>query len=139
MDETLRQMLVRIDNKIENLQRARATLLEEFDERPPRVLATPSANPMEELAASLKASSNGTVAEPRTTTKEDIIEFLIHSGPRTRKVLSGLTGIPEGTIAFVMRDKNTFRQNSDGRWDVTDAVRISRTRIISDEPTDADY
>jgi hypothetical protein len=132
MDDILQKMLARIDKKLESLQRARATLLEEFDEKPPRVIAIPPTDPMEELRASLRASGSGEV-EPKPKRKESLIDFLVFSGPRTRKDICAQTGIPEGTVAFVMRDREVFRQNSDGRWDVTDKVRFEHLTSASEE------
>jgi hypothetical protein len=137
LDTILREMLARIDRKMEALQRARATLIEEFAERDTGATANvPNGDPMHALEASLRAQRE---AEPKLKRKEEIVEFLLNAGPRTRKHICELTGIPEGTVAFEMRDRDTFKHNSDGRWDITEAVRSQRMSLVHSEPPDIDY
>jgi hypothetical protein len=63
------------------------------------------------------------IASTRKTRRQEIIDYLVAQGRHTRKDICEATGIPDGTVAYEMRDKDTFVQNRDGTWDVVSALR----------------
>jgi hypothetical protein len=62
-----------------------------------------------------KPGANG----PKKTRLEGIRELLRKNGPMHRKEIREKTGFPEGTIAFLLKEKN-FKHESDGRWSLRD-------------------
>lgn len=69
--------------------------------------------------------------------RDQLVEFLIKNGPHTRKIITEKTGIPEGTLNFEMRDRDTFEEVPDNRWDVTDAVKL-QYKSEANPPTEED-
>lgn len=47
--------------------------------------------------------------------KETIIKLLDKEGPLTRTEMAHKSGIPLGTLSFVLKDRNIFN-NQDGKW-----------------------
>jgi len=130
MDPTFESVIKQIDDKLQSmeiqmnalrakmtaLKTTRATLLEEFSEGHPD---TPSDDRTEKV-----------------TRKNELINFLVQFGPAHRRKIVEMTGIPEGTIAYEMRDRNTFMMLSDGRWDLTfDLKRLlsSAKNVVEDD------
>jgi len=52
------------------------------------------------------------------TRKQQIMELIRSRGPLRRAEIIETGGVPRGTVAFVLNDKDTFRQLKDGRWDL---------------------
>lgn len=63
------------------------------------------------------------IVATRKTRKQEIIDFLRAKGKHTRRVICEATGIPDGTVAYEMRDRETFTQNRDGTWDLVESLR----------------
>jgi hypothetical protein len=54
-----------------------------------------------------------------TPTRKDIVaDYLQQHGPMLRKDILANTEVPEGTIGYVLNDKDRFHQLKDGRWDI---------------------
>src|SRR5437867_461072 len=104
MDSDIKATVARIDARIAKLRKIKEMLLEEF--------SVPDAN----VGRSVSRT------EPNTTRKEQVVKLLLNSGPIVRKEILAKTGLPIGTIAYVLNDKKTFK-NDGGRWDVTESVR----------------
>ncbi|HEY3305807.1 MAG TPA: hypothetical protein VGL70_19960 [Candidatus Binatia bacterium] len=94
-----------IDQRIQTLQRIKEMLLSEFGSEPAGMLSTPSHIPL-------------IITSTKKTRKEMLTEFLKHNGPLLRAEILQKTGMPKGTIAFLLNDKETFQRHSDGRWTV---------------------
>lgn len=63
--------------------------------------------------------------------------YLIHHGPATQKELHDETGIPMGSMAYVLGHPQVFRRLEDGRWDVHEEVRQNHLNRQSSEPSTA--
>lgn len=57
----------------------------------------------------------------RRTRKQQIIEYIGARGPQSRRDIAKGLGIPEGTVSFVLNDKDTFFSAGRGKWDVLPA------------------
>jgi hypothetical protein len=58
--------------------------------------------------------------ESRAKTRlEEVRELLRTNGPMHRKEIREKSGLPEGTVAFLLNKKN-FKHDSDGRWTLKD-------------------
>lgn len=100
-NQELDKMLKRIDQKIKALETAKRVLIEEFGDKSQTSL------PLELVA--------GPATVKEETAKERIVKLLIEEGPLRRKEIRRKTGMPVGTIAFNLNDKNVF-YNLDGKW-----------------------
>jgi hypothetical protein len=111
-----------IEDKIAALQNVRDTLVEMFDAPDSlrkRMLAAretpaplPTAAPLEpsELPAlpsvNLLGSGNG---NGKSTRKDEVAKFIReHGGSAKRSTIISGTGIPKGTVAYVLNDKDRF-------------------------------
>jgi hypothetical protein len=121
-----------IEERIAALQKVRETLVEMFDapdslrRRLLKVndepkLTVPSTIP----AVSLLGSGNGNA---KVTRKDQVAKFIReHGGSATRSEIIAGTGIPTGTVAYVLNDEARFRAR-DGKWYIVeqrDSVRTS--------------
>ena len=99
-----------IDNKISGLQRAKQTLLEEFGEKPVQV--------DNQLQPPLFPPSKFTRMAPISTgitRRDEIITLLQMEGPLSRSEILDKSGIPKGTVATILNDKNRFA-SKEGKW-----------------------
>ncbi len=79
-----------------------------------------------------ESSANFPIATTRKTRKQELSGFLRARGPHTRKDICEATGIPDGTVAYEMRDREVFTQNRDGTWDLVESLRPpSRARLAA--------
>src|SRR3989304_2203814 len=56
--------------------------------------------------------------ESPKTKKQFLIEFIKSHGAQTRKELEEKTGVPKGTIASCLNDKEAFVRRADRKWTV---------------------
>ena len=118
--QLLEEQIKEARSKLAALQTTKATLLAEFGAK-----TRSAADLFRGAAVSLSEST----AE-RVRRRDQIITFLRTNGPHSRRDISELTKIPEGTLAYEMRDRNIFVLLEDGRWDLTDDhKRILRSRV----------
>jgi hypothetical protein len=68
------------------------------------------------LASTLGNQLSSDEAEIAPSRREQIIHLLQAQGPMRSKDIMDRTGIPRGTIGFVLRDKDTFDQDNMERW-----------------------
>ena len=103
----IRRAIEIIDQRIQSLQRIREMLVNEFgvDEGTIQKLA---------IFAADATVPSGTL--PTKTRKQFLTDFLRTNGPTTRKDIETKTGLPKGTIAFALNDKDLFQRLPDGRW-----------------------
>lgn len=104
----IRRVVEIIDQRIQSLQTIKKMLINEFfGEQPSLPFST---------------TQNGTAAEVHTaskrTRKETLVAFLKVKGPLVRGEIQKATGIPRGTLAFLLNDKETFERDSSGKWSV---------------------
>lgn len=102
-----------IDSKIHGLQRVKQTLLDEFG-------GEPAVNKQQ---TSLPFRRRLIVAKKPETRKEAIIKLLKEEGPLSRSEIINKSGIPQGTVATVLTDKDTFK-SKDNKWYVAEDEQI---------------
>jgi hypothetical protein len=102
-DPEVQAIISLIDKKIAKLQQTKELLLSEFGNNGTRQRSQPAVGPSREQLTG--------------TRKQQVAEFLRQHGPTPRREIVERTGIPIGTIAYVLNDSETFRQ-SHGKWDV---------------------
>jgi hypothetical protein len=108
-----------IDSRISDLRQAKATLLAAF-----------GAN-SERGNAKIGVSVHQLVmpAPQGTTRKETLKNFLLTHGPATRsQVAASLPDFPEGTLAYLLNEKQGFKRNDDGLWMVTQEEAFTGTK-----------
>ncbi len=103
----IRRAIEIVDQRIQSLQKIKEMFLKEFggEEIPSEGQQT----------LWLPPSPPGQVKKTR---KDTLIDFLKMHGPTNRKEIEAKTGLPKGTIAFALNDKDLFQRLSDGRWTV---------------------
>jgi len=100
MDDDIQRAIERIDEKIRELQEAKQTLVQTFGATRRRV----SLLPPPQMPDSIRA-----------TRKEAIKKALLMAGPQSKAEIIKATGFPEGTVSYVLNDKDVFK-NLDGKW-----------------------
>lgn len=103
----IRRAIEIIDQRIQSLQRIREMLIKEFgvDE-----------GAIEQLTIFSGDAAARSETPPTKTRKQFLADFLKSNGPTSRKDIEAKTGLPKGTIAFALNDKNVFQRLPDGRW-----------------------
>jgi hypothetical protein len=109
MDADIARAIQLIDAKIESLRAIRDQLSSLFGNAADAVSSNVSVSASEPATA----TRNGT---HRVTRKDEVASFIRQRGPSSRADILRGTGIPEGTIAFCLGDKDRFHQLEDGRW-----------------------
>lgn len=93
-----------IDQRIAQLRQAKAALLEAFG---------PASN-----AASgdvTRKPQNGS-GGGRPDRFGELVKFLTTHGPASRKQILAQSGIPQGTVSYLLSSYKNFQQLPDGRW-----------------------
>jgi hypothetical protein len=104
-----------IDQRIEALRNVRESLAREFgmeDMVKPSVSAISSQPPLRQTTISLIP------VESRRTRKDQVEEYLKQHGPSRRKEIAEGLGVPEGTVSYVLNDKERFANVEHGKWDL---------------------
>jgi len=101
-----------IDHQITELQRAKRTLIEAFGERTVQV---DSKLPLSSLLLQRTKKT-------KRTRRQAVVKLLQEEGPFTRSEILQKTGIPLGTVSFILNDKTTFR-NKDGKWHLAETIK----------------
>jgi hypothetical protein len=70
------------------------------------------------------------------TRKQEIVDYLLAFKMASRKEISEGTGIPVGTIAYVMRDSDTFVNAARGKWHLTESALSDAGVPTLSEPPD---
>ena len=78
------------------------------------------ANPDGSVSSGESVASTTTAAGKRAKSprRAEVIAYLEEHGPTKRARLIEATGIPEGTISYLLNDKSRFRRLEDGTWDM---------------------
>ncbi|HYA92189.1 MAG TPA: hypothetical protein VEK32_11905 [Thermodesulfobacteriota bacterium] len=96
-----------IENKISELQRAKQTLLEAFGEKSINSKTQP-----------LLFQTQKTVNRKFGSTRRDaVLQLLKEQGPLPRFEIIRKIGIPRGTLATILNDKNVFTSKNH-KWNV---------------------
>lgn len=98
----IRKAIELIDAKIAQLLAAKATLLDAFGN------PSPVENP------EVRQLQNAGKGKPDRFSQ--LVRFLTAHGPMLRKDILMRSGIPEGTIAYLLSTYTNFVQQPDGRW-----------------------
>src|SRR5262245_45918115 len=122
IDPEIQAAIQAIDRKIAKLQSAKDLLISEFanaptetDGGPPRP-SSMSGGPPEPSFRNVFIRP-----EPPSTRKDQITNFLKENGPSTRREIVSKTGIPEGTVSYVLNDSDTFRHlDKLGKWELVE-------------------
>lgn len=96
-----------IDHKIIELQRAKRTLVEAFGEK----------NIQVDNKSSFPSGSLRKTKRKKRTRKHAVMKLLRQEGPLARSEILEKTGIPLGTVSFILNDKITFR-HKEGKWNL---------------------
>ena len=117
LDPEIQVAVDKLDERISKLQNAKDILLslDSTGERSNGNAPSPTTRPQAVRRRRAKAPTTGGA---RGTRKPELILFLEANGPTRRGELRERTGIPLGTISFLLNDKKTFRRLDSGKWDV---------------------
>jgi hypothetical protein len=101
-----------LDERITNLQTIRRMLLSEYG------VVENGASP--QLSFIETAKPQKTPRKPAgagSTRKVELIRFLLNE-PASRGEIAERTGIPAGTVSYLLHDKNTFERLENGKYQV---------------------
>ena len=119
MHHDIEKVIHLIDEKITELQKAKQTLLEAFGEK---------SNP-----TPTRTIKPQITCRRKFTRKDAVIKLIKNEGPLSRSDIQSKSGIPRGTIAAILIDKDTFI-SKDGKWDLR--KKGSAPHIAEAEPKD---
>jgi hypothetical protein len=111
LNQEIRAAIHHIDQRVAKLLKLKEMLLEEF---------SVEAEPIHSSSAATCRRGPKKSASPKAkkTRRQDLVNFLKLNGPSRRREMLEKTGVPKGTIAYLLADKKTFIRLEDGRWDV---------------------
>lgn len=123
MDPDIKRTVERIDQKIAKWLEIKNMLLDEFGGGDASGLQ--SSLPFEvQKATSSRLGKRGRPPKRRTR-KDELVAFLLNNGPATRKEIRDKTGLPTGTLAHQLNDKQIFIRHQNRGWDLTAEARAS--------------
>jgi len=106
-----------INQRIAHLEQIKSMILSEF--------GAPIASPVRTNGASsaafkLTAHDGGHVPikGQNGKRKEELKQFLVSNGPSKRAKIIAESGIPRGTIAYLLNSNSEFVRRNDGKWQV---------------------
>jgi hypothetical protein len=124
LPDDVRKTVERIDKDLDRcrteivaLERLRRDLVNHF--REPKLVHVVPLNGDQPIAI------GGPELQLAPTRKQALIRFLKEHGARTRKELVEQTGLPRGTIDYLLMEKDIFGKRADGRWEVREQNKIS--------------
>lgn len=101
-----------IDQRIDSLRHIRESLAKEFGMEDMVKPSVPQNLPSRQTTISLIP------VESRRTRKDQVEEYLKQHGPSRRKEIAEGLGVPEGTVSYVLNDKERFSNVEHGKWDL---------------------
>lgn len=127
MHPDIRKALSVIDKQIADLAKAKESLIAIFGSMGNSTLQEIESDKPLSRAAEVIQRVEAAKGESR---KESIIKLLDKEGPLTRTEMAQKSGIPLGTLSFVLRDKNVFH-NQEGKWSliVNDNVTTEQEEV----------
>lgn len=96
MDEGVRTLIDKLEDKIRALKQARDTLIEQFGDAPP--------------------SGNHRRKNRKSGRRDEVIAFLRKNEPVKSVDIVAQTGIPIGTLGGILKDKKTFARDGESKW-----------------------
>jgi hypothetical protein len=103
------------DQRIKRLQEARELLVEEFGEAKRGGLPVPV--PRQRRSGAQNRNGN----EGSSERKQQLEKFLRTHGPTRRSDLSSGSGVPDGTVGYLLsKYHDTFVRRSDKKWTLTE-------------------
>jgi hypothetical protein len=125
MNPDIERAIEQLDAKIASLQRARDVLVDTFcppdsPRRKTMAAPQPSSGPASVPGAPAALESDmtfpgGMRLRRRLKRKDIVAEYIRQYGPSARADILAGTGIPPGSVAFVLNDKSRFVLK-DGKW-----------------------
>ena len=111
----LDQDIERLGQEIGRLRKQRDVLADAQD-----VLALLFNNASFPDSNSVSNSEAGTTPkrEKRPSRRDTVMAYIEEHGPSKRARLVEATGIPKGTISYLLNDKTRFKRFEDGTWDL---------------------
>jgi len=113
-----------IDSKIDDLKQAKKTLLEAFGEK----TITP------QKSSSMVRTNPPKPQLKRISRKDAVIKLIKKEGPLSRSQIIEKSGIPEGTVSYLLNDKTTFIGDN-GRWNLVEIVHKEKEEIEKENET----
>lgn len=114
MQPEIEKAIELIDQKIIGLQKAKLTLLEAFGEKIEDLKRQPSLFPI---------VKHKLIKKSTPTRKEELKKFLMVEGPLARSEIIKKSGIPQGTIATLLLDRDTFKSKNK-KWHVIEKEQM---------------
>ena len=104
-----------IDQRMQSLQRIKDMLLKEFGAEEAQV---------PDLSSDQTQITRRTLKKSKTR-RDTLNEFLKLNGPTSRADIQYSTGMPRGTLAFLLNDKKSYKRLPEGKWALREDERIS--------------
>jgi hypothetical protein len=129
IDPEIQAAINAIDRKIAKLQQVKNLLLSEFPSAPESVasvsVGVPDVIKTEHGTITFQGQAPTITTQPQASTRKlQVAEFLLEQGAKRRREIVENTGIPEGTVSYVLNDSDTFAHDSHtGKWRLTDQAR----------------
>ena len=108
----VRKTIHAIDRKIRDLEDTKQRLLETFGGSLPAA----KSNGSRPQTVPSTAETNSTIP---MSSKERLDKYLRENGPVTRKEIVEKSGVPDGSISYLLKN-GKFRQRDDERWEAVD-------------------
>lgn len=116
IDKGIQAAIAKLDERIANLTALRDGLLAEFGQEDAATAAPAEAAPAQRRRAHGRRSRRRRQPPQESGRRNTVIAFLRQNGPAMRRQIVSGTGIPVGTVSYVLNDKQTFAHLEDGRW-----------------------
>jgi len=119
LDPEIQAAVNLIERRIAKLQQAKDLLIGEFSRN-----GTAQTDHAETVrAGQVRVQHQMPLLSPKTR-KAQIRDFILAAGASRRSEIVEKTGIPEGTVSYVLNDDKVFRHiDSTGKWDVVKEIR----------------
>jgi len=110
-----------IDRKIRALEDTKARLIEAFGDSFP-VQTSPQSNGNSRLTPPPKPIDTGVTLPSESpimlSSADRLLQFIRNHGPATRKEIAERSGVPDGSISYLLRNNPRYRQREDQKWEV---------------------
>ncbi len=97
MDAEVKTLVEKLEAKMRALKQARDTLLEQFGDAGP-------------------AATTHRRKKKKSGRREQVIAYLTKNGPTKSADIVEHTEIPIGTLGGILKDRNTFSHDDQGKW-----------------------
>lgn len=111
MDSDISKIIELIDKKIKALSITKQTLIDEFGNGKP------------EVSRPFPRATLADIDVHQLSRKDAVAKLIREQGPQSRREIIEKTGFPEGTVAYVLNDKNRFVSTQDDKWDIVENMQ----------------